>query len=60
MVGHLEGVAMTQLMSICDKISGELILDALKNVIDILDVAFGDKDCQGDTLARHIVFKRYR
>jgi hypothetical protein len=56
MVGHLEGVAMTQLMSICDKISGELILDSLKNVIDILDVAFGDKDCQGDTLARHIVF----
>jgi hypothetical protein len=43
-VGCLEGVAMAQLMPHCDEVSGEVKLNSLKDLIDILDVAFRDQD----------------
>jgi flagellar biosynthesis chaperone FliJ len=43
-VGYLKGVALGQLMPQCDKISGKVKLDSLKDLIDLLDLAFGDQD----------------
>jgi hypothetical protein len=43
-VGRLDGLAMAQLMPYCDKVSGEVKVDSLKDLIDILYIAFGDQD----------------
>ena len=43
-VGCLKGVALAQLMPHCDEISGEVKLNTLKDLVDLLDVAFGDQD----------------
>src|SRR6202022_584910 len=43
-VRRLEGVALDQLMPYCDEISGEVKLNTLKDLIDMLDLAFGDQD----------------
>jgi hypothetical protein len=43
-VGRLDGLAMAQLMPYCDKVSGEAKVDSLKDLIDILYIAFGDQD----------------
>src|SRR6202022_1065679 len=43
-VGRLEGVALDQLMPYCDEVTGEVKLNSLKDLIDMLDLAFGDQD----------------
>jgi chromosome segregation ATPase len=43
-VGCLKGVALAQLMPLCDEVSGEVKLNSLKDLVDLLDLAFGDQD----------------
>ena len=43
-VGCLKGVALAQIMPRCDEISGEVKLDTLKDLVDLLDLAFEDQD----------------
>jgi hypothetical protein len=43
-VGQLEKVALAQIMPYCDEVSGEVKLDSLKTLVDMLELAFGDQD----------------
>jgi hypothetical protein len=43
-VGRLEKVALAQIMPYCDEVSGEVKLDSLKVLVDMLELAFGDQD----------------
>jgi hypothetical protein len=43
-VGRLEKVALAQIMRYCDEVSGEVMLDSLKVLVDMLELAFGDQD----------------
>jgi hypothetical protein len=42
--GRLEKVALAQIMPYCDEVSGEVKLDSLKTLVDMLELAFGDQD----------------
>jgi hypothetical protein len=43
-VRRLEKVALAQIMPYCDEVSGEVKLDSLKTLVDMLEIAFGDQD----------------
>jgi ribosomal protein S15P/S13E len=43
-LGRLEKVALAQIMPYCDDVSGEVNLDSLITVVDMLELAFGDHD----------------
>src|SRR6202158_1200193 len=43
-VGRLEGMALVQLMPYCDEATGEVKLDSLKELLEMLELAFGDQD----------------
>jgi hypothetical protein len=43
-VGRLEKVALAQIMPYCDEVSGEIKLDSLKTLVDMLELAFGDQN----------------
>jgi hypothetical protein len=43
-VGRLEGVTLSQLMPNSDEVSGEVHLDCLKDLNDMLDQAFRDQE----------------
>jgi hypothetical protein len=58
-VGCLKGVALAQLMPLCDEISGEVKLNSLKDLVDLLDLAFGDQD-KAATAKRELLKLRQR
>jgi hypothetical protein len=43
-VGQLGKIALTHIMPYCDEVSGEVKLDSLKTMVDMLELAFGDQD----------------
>jgi hypothetical protein len=43
-VGRLERGALAQIIPYCDEKSGEVKLNFLKTLVDMLELAFGDQD----------------
>jgi hypothetical protein len=43
-VGRLEQAALAQVMTYWNNVSGEVELDSLKTLVDMLELAFGDQD----------------
>jgi hypothetical protein len=42
-VGRLEKVALAQIMPYCDDVSGEVKIDSLMTLVDMLELTFGDQ-----------------
>jgi hypothetical protein len=58
-VGRLEKVALAQIMLYCDEVSGEVKLDSLKTLVDILELALGYQD-KAVTAKRQLLRLKHR